>query len=153
MGDRARIATASARLMLLLVALPPLAPAEQECRLSADPAVVTAPVGSSALLLFQITTHDPQGPSQDPGHGACEVARASWFKTRSNERLASYDASTAVWLLSDSVKVRYGARVELSPEFVAGSGGGGSVWLRLLELRMEDAGILSDSGWNGRSLS
>ncbi|XP_078740192.1 uncharacterized protein LOC144953527 [Lampetra fluviatilis] len=153
MGDRARIATASARLMLLLVALPPLAPAEQECRLSADPAVVTAAVGSSALLFFQITAHGPQGPSQDSGHGACEVARAAWFKTRDNERLASYDASTTVWLLSDSAKVRYGARVELSPGFIVGSGGGVSVWLRLLELRMEDAGILSDSGWNGRSLS
>ncbi|XP_078477165.1 uncharacterized protein LOC144738119 [Lampetra planeri] len=146
MGDRARIATASALLMLLLVALPPVAPAEQECRLSADPAVVTAPVGSSALLSFRITT-------QDPGHGACEVARATWFKTRSNERLASYDASTAIWLLSDSAKVRYGARVELSPGFIVRSGGGGSVWLRLLELRMEDAGILSDLGWNRRSLS
>ncbi|CAN0418707.1 unnamed protein product [Lampetra fluviatilis] len=90
---------------------------------------------------------------QDPGHGACEVARATWFKTRSNERLASYDASTAIWLLSDSAKVRYGARVELSPGFIVRSGGGGSVWLRLLELRMEDAGILSDLGWNRRSLS
>ncbi|CAN0419120.1 unnamed protein product, partial [Lampetra fluviatilis] len=74
------------------------------CRLSADPAVVTAPVGSSALLSFRITANGAQGPGQDLGHGACEVGRATWYKTRGNERLASYDASTFVWLLSDSAK-------------------------------------------------
>ncbi|CAN0424034.1 unnamed protein product [Lampetra planeri] len=54
--------------------------------------------------------------------------------------MATYGASTRRWTPSEG-SVQYWGRVELSPGNDLGSDGGGTAWLRLRELRMEDDGI------------
>ncbi|CAN0418759.1 unnamed protein product [Lampetra fluviatilis] len=54
--------------------------------------------------------------------------------------MATYDADTRRWTPSEN-SVQYQGRVELSPGNALGSDGGGTAWLQLRELRMEDDGI------------
>ncbi|XP_061403855.1 uncharacterized protein LOC133339718 [Lethenteron reissneri] len=99
------------------------------CHIEVSQVHIKATVGST--IFFNARISAPRG---------CEVTTAAWFRSGRDDRMATYDASTRRWTPSES-SVQYRGRVDLSPGNDLGSDGGGTAWLRLRELRMEDDGI------------